>query len=150
MRSAVQSKTGDQGTVGGYRGREGHRTEERSLDYLLGRVRLWRCEPARVDSVVQRVFQEIEAARNATLTQEGMARVRDILLKELDQRSQDNRYVLNDIARLYEEGDAANLARVNQEPANIAALSAEVIQQSAMRYLDTANYVQVTLTPETR
>ena len=113
------------------------------------RVRInWTCDPARVDSVVQRVFEEIEAARRATLTQEGMARVRDILLKELDERSQDNRYVLNDIARLYEEGDAANLAKVNQEPANIAALSAEVIQQSTMRYLDTANYVQVTLMPE--
>ena len=74
--------------------------------------------------------------------------MRDILLKELDQRSQDNRYVLNDIARLYEEGDAANLAKVNQEPANIAALSAEVIHLSATRYLDTANYVQVTLMPE--
>jgi zinc protease len=113
------------------------------------RVRInWTCDPARVDSVVQRVFQEIEAARSATLTQEGMAQVREILLKELDQRSQDNRYVLNDLARLYEEGDAANLARVNQEPANIAALSPDVIQRSAMRYLDTANYVQVTLMPE--
>ena len=52
------------------------------------------------------------------------------------------------IARLYEEGEAANLAKVNQEPANIAALTAAVIHQSAMRYLDTANYVQVTLMPE--
>jgi len=113
------------------------------------RVRInWTSDPARVDSLVQRVFQEIEAARSATLTQDVMARVRDILVKELDQRSQDNRYVLNDIARLYEEGDAANLAKVNQEPANIAALSAEVIHRSAMRYLDTANYVQVTLMPE--
>ena len=91
---------------------------------------MWTCDPARVDSVVQRVFQEIEAARSATLTQEGMARVREILLKELDQRSQDIRYVLNDIARLYEEGDAANLAKVNGEPATIAALSAEAIHQS--------------------
>ena len=113
------------------------------------RVRInWTCDPTRVDSLVQRVFREIEAARSATLTQEVMARVRDILLKELDQRSQDNRYVLNDIARLYEEGDAANLAKVNQEPANIAALTAEMIRRSAMRYLDTANYVQVTLMPE--
>ena len=113
------------------------------------RVRInWTCDPARVDSVVQRVFQEIEEARDAMLTQEGMARVREILLKDLDQRSQDNRYVLNDIARLYEEGDPASLAKVNQEPANIAALNAEAIHQSAMRYLDTANYVQVTLMPE--
>jgi zinc protease len=113
------------------------------------RVRInWTSDPARVDSVVQRVFQEIETARSATLTQDGMARVRDILMKELDQRSQDNRYVLNDIARLYEEGDAANLAKVNQEPANIAALTAAVIHQAAMRYFDTANYVQVTLMPE--
>jgi zinc protease len=113
------------------------------------RVRInWTCDPARVDSLVQRVFQEIGAARRATLTQEGMGRVRDILLKDLDQRSQDNRYVLNEIARLYEAGDAANLSRVNQEPANIAALGAEDIQRSAMRYFDPANYVQVTLMPE--
>ena len=72
------------------------------------------------------------------------------MMKELDERSQDNRYVLNDIARLYEQGDAANLAKVNQEPANIAALSAEVIHQSAMKYFDTANYVQVTLMPQTK
>jgi zinc protease len=113
------------------------------------RIRIeWTCDPARVDSLVQRVFQEIGAARNATLTQEGMARVRDILLKELDQRSQENGYLLNELARLYEDGDAANLAQVNQEPANIAALTAEAIHQSAMRYLDSANYVQVTLMPE--
>ncbi|HEX8029565.1 MAG TPA: insulinase family protein [Vicinamibacterales bacterium] len=113
------------------------------------RVRInWTSDPARVDSIVQRVFQEIQAARDATLTQEGIVRVRDFLLKDLEQRSQDNRYVLNDIARLFEEGDAGNLAKVNQEPANIAALSAAAIQQSAMRYLDTANYVQVTLMPE--
>ena len=56
--------------------------------------------------------------------------------------------MLNDIARLYEEGDAANLAKVNQEPANIAALSAEMIRQAAVRYFDTANYVQATLMPE--
>lgn len=113
------------------------------------RVRInWTSDPARVDSVVQRVFQEIEAARDARLTQDGMARVRDILLKELDERSQDNRYVLNNIARLYEEGDAASLARVNQEAATIASLSAEAIHQAALRYFDTANYVQVTLMPE--
>jgi zinc protease len=113
------------------------------------RVRInWTCDPARVDSVVQRVFQEIEEARDARLTQEGMARVRDILRKELDERSQDNRYVLNDIARVYEEGDAAGLARVNQEPATIAALNAEAVQQAAVRYFDTVNYVQVTLMPE--
>jgi len=113
------------------------------------RVRInWTCDPARVDGVVQRVFQEIEEARDATLTREGMARVRDILLKEFDQRRQDNRYVLNEISRLYEEGDAANLAKVDQEPATIAALSAEAIHQSAKRYFDLANYVQVTLMPE--
>jgi len=113
------------------------------------RVRIeWTCDPARVDSVVQRVFQEVAAARNTALTRDQMARVRDILLRELDQRSQENGYLLNELARLHEDGDAANLATVTQEPAAIAALSAEAVQRSAMRYLDTANYVQVTLMPE--
>jgi zinc protease len=113
------------------------------------RVRIeWTCDPARVDSLVQRVFQEITSARNMTLTPEQMARVRDILLRELDKSRQDNGYLLNEIARRYEDGDAANLAVVDQQPAEIAALSAEVIRRSAMRYLDTANYVQVTLMPE--
>ncbi|MDH4064994.1 MAG: insulinase family protein, partial [Acidobacteriota bacterium] len=113
------------------------------------RVRIdWTCDPARVDNLVQRVFQEIRSARNMTLTPDQMTRVRDVLLRELDKSRQENGYLLNEIARRYEDGDAASLTAVDQEPAEIAALSADAIQQSAMRYFDTDNYVQVTLMPE--
>ena len=115
------------------------------------RVRIdWTCDPARVDSLVQRVFEEIAYVKQTLLTPDQMGRVRDVLLRELDKSSQDNGYLLNQIARRFEDGDAAHLAAVNQQPAEIAALSGEAVQRAAVKYLDTANYVRVTLMPEAK
>jgi zinc protease len=115
------------------------------------RVRIdWTCDPARVDSIVQRVFEEIAAHKRMVLNPDQMMRVRDMLLRELEKNSQDNGYLLNQIARRYEDGDAQNLAAVNQQRAAIAALTAEAIQRAAVTYLDTDNYVRVTLMPESK
>jgi zinc protease len=113
------------------------------------RVRInWTCDPARTDSLVQRVFQEIDGLKATVLTPEQVGRVRDILVRELDENSQDNGYLLNQLARRYEDGepDAAGADPLKE----IAALSGAAIQAAARTYLDTANYVKVTLLPETR
>jgi zinc protease len=113
------------------------------------RVRIdWTCEPARVDSLVRRVFEEVAFVRKTLLTPNQVGRVRDVLLRELDKSSQDNGYLLNEIARRYEENDAANLAALSQQPAEVASLSGLAIQRAAVRYFDPANYVKVTLMPE--
>jgi predicted Zn-dependent peptidase len=90
----------------------------------------------------------VSFVRNTLLRPAQVTLVRDVLLRELDKSSLDNGYLLNQIARRYEDGDSANLAAVNQQPTAIAALSGSAIQRAATRYFDPANYVKVTLMPE--
>jgi predicted Zn-dependent peptidase len=71
-------------------------------------------------------------------------------MREYDDRRQDNAYLLNEIARHYHDGDAANVGGVDRQPELIAALSADAIQAAAAKYLDTSRYVKVTLVPEGR
>jgi zinc protease len=115
------------------------------------RVRIdWTCDPARVDSLVQRVFEEVAFVKTTLLSSEQVARVREVLLRDVQRNSDDNGYLLNQITRKYEDGDAANVGAVMQQPAQIAALTGSAIQLAAVTYLDTRNYVKVTLMPEGR
>ena len=56
--------------------------------------------------------------------------------------------MLNQIARRYADGDVGDRSRVRQPGTRIAALTGEEIQQAAQTYLNTKNYVKVTLMPE--
>ena len=70
----------------------------------------WTCDPARTATLVQRVFEEIEFVKATLLSpQPDGADPRDVLLREFEQNSQDNGYLLNQISRRYEDGDAADL-----------------------------------------
>ena len=104
----------------------------------------WTCDPARVAPLVQRVFQEIEAIKATYISRDQIARIREVLRREYEQDSQDNGYFLNDIARRYANGDVAGAGSL---PDQIAALSGTAIQQAAQTYLNTSNYVKVTLMP---
>jgi zinc protease len=115
------------------------------------RVRIdWTCDPARVESLVQRVFQEVAFVKRTLLSPNQMERVRDVLLRDLEKAVQDNGYVLNQIVRKYEDGESDTLATLNQQPSQIEALTGAAVQRAAQRYFDTANYVKVTLMPERR
>jgi zinc protease len=112
------------------------------------RVRInWTCDPAQVDALVQRVLKEIAFVKGTLLSTDQVGRVRDTLLRNLDRSRQDNGYILNQIARRYEDGDVTKLAD-DQEARDIAALSSTAIQRASMKYLDFTNYVKVTLVPE--
>jgi zinc protease len=108
----------------------------------------WACDPARVETLVQRVFDEIAFVKRTTGLQ--MERLRTALRRDFDEDSQNNGYLLNQIVRRYEDGDAANVGNVFNMPDQIAALTAAQIQQAAQTYLNTDNYVRVTLMPETK
>jgi zinc protease len=110
----------------------------------------WTCDPARTATLVQRVFEEIARVRAVRLGPDQMALVRAGLLREFETNSQDNGYLLREISRRYEEGDAASVAAATNMPDRIAALTGDAIQQAAQTYLNTANYVKVTLMPETK
>jgi len=113
------------------------------------RVRIeWTCDPARVATLVQRVFDEIAFVRATPLTADQVGLIRQALVREYEADSQDNGYLLDQIARRYAEGDAANLEAIAHLPERIAALTGDAIQRAAQTYLDPANYVKVTRMPE--
>jgi zinc protease len=110
----------------------------------------WTCDPARTAALTQRVFDEINFVRNAPIFQEQMVRIREALTREFEQSSQQNGYLLNQIARRYQDGEAANIAAVVNLPQQIASLTAAALQQAGQTYLDTRSYVKVTLMPEAK
>jgi len=108
----------------------------------------WTCDPAQVESLVQRVFQEVAAVRSTPLTDDQIGRVRDYLVRDLDRARQDNAYLLNLLLRRYESGEPVNRDVVSEQAADIAALTGTAVTQAAVKYLDPARYVRVTLMPD--
>jgi zinc protease len=108
----------------------------------------WTCDPARTATLVQRVFDEIGFVKSTRLGPEQMALIRTSLARDHERNAQDNAYLLNQIARRYEDGDGSDVAAVEHETEQIAALTGDEIQQAARTYLNLTNYVKVTLMPE--
>jgi zinc protease len=108
----------------------------------------WTCDPAQTTTLVQRVFDEIEFVKRTSLSAGQVGRIREALARDFERDSQDNGYLLNEIARRYEDGDAARVGAVVDMRDRIAALTGEAIQEAARTYLDTGNYVKVTLMPK--
>jgi zinc protease len=108
----------------------------------------WTCDPAQTESLVQRVFDEIEFVRGTTYQPGQVVRIRDALRREFERSSEDNGYVLNQIARRYAEGDTADLSSIVNLQDRIATLTGEEISEAARTYLNTKSYVKVTLMPE--
>ncbi len=110
----------------------------------------WTCDPARTEMLVQRVFEEIAFVKATALSPDQVTLIREALLREFERNSQDNGYLLNQISRSYAEGDVAGAAAIDHLPERIAALTGDAIQQAAQTYLNTGNYVKVTLMPQTK
>ena len=108
----------------------------------------WSCDPSRTAELVRRVFDEIAFVRRTVLSPGQVSGLRALMLRNLEQASQDNGYLLDEIARAYENGDAANIAEVFDRPREVARLTGAALSEAARTYLDPGNYVQVTLMPE--
>ena len=108
----------------------------------------WTCDPTRVSDLVQRVFQEVEGMKNGQLTSGQMMLVREALQRQFESNVEDNGYWLDQITQRYGNNDAAGVEAISTLPNRIKALTAADIQQAAQTYLNTNNYVKVTLVPE--
>src|SRR5262249_15534365 len=91
----------------------------------------WTCDPARTDTLIQRVFDEIEFVKQTNFTTGQVNRIREALRQEFEQNSQDNAYLLNEISRRYEDREPGDLSAVTNLPERIAALSGPAIQKAA-------------------
>jgi zinc protease len=110
----------------------------------------WTCDPARVETLVQRVFDEIAFVKRTAISFDQVRRIRTALQQDFEEDSASNGYLLNQIARRYEDGTPEDVANVFNMPDQILMLSGAAIQQAANAYLNTDNYVRVTLMPETK
>jgi zinc protease len=108
----------------------------------------WACDPARTTALVQRVFEEIKQLKDTSFSPDQVRRIQAALLRDFEQDSQDNFYLLNQIVRRYADGDSEHVGAAVDPSGQIAALTGEALQQAARTYLDDGNYVKVTLMPE--
>jgi zinc protease len=104
------------------------------------------CAPERTEELVKRLFLEISRMRMDELSESYLRGVREALAREYETDSHENRWAVARITDAYENGDDVREALA--EPAVHRTLTPAMIQQAARLYLDTRNYVRVTLIPE--
>jgi len=104
------------------------------------------CAPERTEELVKRLFLEIARMRMDEMSDSYLRGVREALVREYETDSHENRWAVARITDAYENGDDVREALA--EPALNRTLTTAMIQQAARLYLDTRNYVRVTLVPE--
>ena len=102
--------------------------------------------PERNDDLVKRVFEEIEKFKSEGPTEKQLNDEKEALIREFETNSKQNGYLLTQIqARYYNGEDPAGLWLV---PEFYKKLDAATVKEAAKLYLDTRNFVKVTLFPE--
>ena len=104
------------------------------------------CAPERTEELVKRLFLEIGRVRMDQLSENYIRGVREALVREFETDSRENRWVTARLTDAFENGDDPQEA-LNEPPVH-RTLTPAMIQEAARRYLDTRNYVRVTLVPE--
>jgi zinc protease len=105
----------------------------------------WACDPQRTADLVTRVFQEIELTKNILLNDRQVDVIRQAFQQEFDTNSKQNAWLANQMALKGENGE--DIASIWEAPGDYRALTGAMIQQAAREYLNTANYVKITLVP---
>jgi zinc protease len=103
-------------------------------------------DPQRAESLVQRVFEEIDKLKTNGPSPKEVHDETAALLREFETSSKLNNFLLAQIAAKYQFGE--NPAGIWDAPELYKRLDAASIQSAAKAYLNTGNYVRVTLLPE--
>ena len=103
-------------------------------------------DPQRTEELIKRVFQEIEDLKTNGPTAKQLNDVKEALGREFETSSKQNNYLLNQISMRYQLGE--DPAAIWQLPELYRKLDAATIKQAAKTYLNTNNFVRVTLFPE--
>jgi zinc protease len=101
--------------------------------------------PDRTEDLIKRVFEEIEKFKANGPTEKQLNDEKEALIREFETNSKQNAYLLNQIIGRYSTGeDPAGVWMVTDY---YRKLDAATVQEAAKRYLDTKNFVKVTLFP---
>jgi zinc protease len=104
------------------------------------------CNPARTEDLVKAVLHEIENLKANGPTEKEVSDVREGLLRDLETNMKQNGYLLTQVSFRYQYPE--DLKDLFGLPDAYKNLSAATISDAAREYLNTGNYVQVTLYPE--
>jgi zinc protease len=104
-------------------------------------------DPARIDSLVGVVFEEIGRLKESGATADEVGRITETRLREREVRLRENGFWLSLLEATARDGEPLAEALAEQEHL-IRALTPEGVGAAARRYLDTTRYLQVTLYPE--
>jgi zinc protease len=104
------------------------------------------CDPARLDTLVNALFREVDDFKRRGPTGGQVADQRLALARDLETNSNSNSYLLNQLTYKYEYGeDPAEFFTLQQYYDRITPAA---IRDAAQMYLDLSRYVKVTLLPE--
>jgi zinc protease len=104
------------------------------------------CDPARTDALVKTALGEVGKLRLDGPSSNYVADTRQALLRQWETNRQENLFLLDEVADSLEFGD--DVRGIEDVPRLYRDLTAEVVRDAARQYLDTNNYVRVTLLPE--
>ncbi len=104
------------------------------------------CDPNRTDDLVATLFREVERLKTQGPTETEVADARQALMVGHQTDTAENQRLVARISERYQFGQ--DVMEFFDLPARYQELTALAIQDAARRYLDTANYVRVTLFPE--
>jgi zinc protease len=104
------------------------------------------CDPERTEELVKALFREIEALKAKGPTDKEVSDAREALLRGHESDLALNNRLAARIAAAYEVSD--DVSGFFELPGEYASLTTSTVQDAARRYLDTGNYVRVTLYPE--
>jgi zinc protease len=102
-------------------------------------------DPARIDAVTRHVLDEVEAFRQSGPTPRHVQDVKAGMERDFESNSRQNAFLAGQIAQRYQTGEPVE--SVWQMPDMFRALTAQQIHDAARKYLDTGNYIRVTLKP---
>jgi len=103
-------------------------------------------DPQRTNDLIKRVFQEIEKFKTEGPTEKELNDEREACLREFETSIKLNGFLLSQLISDYQIGE--DPAVFLEVPDYIRKVNAAAIQQAAKTYLNTNNYVQVSLFPE--
>jgi len=103
-------------------------------------------DPERVEELISVIFQEIDRLKKEGVTADELRDAKQAMFRDFETGIKQNGWLLNQLYYRYSEGE--DLASLFDYPKTLENLTGEVIQEAAKTYLNTNNYVQVTLLPE--
>jgi zinc protease len=142
LRESLREDLGGTYSVSASAGYAKYPREEYTLSIDFG------SSPDRTDELVKSVFREIELLKTKGPTDKQVADVKELLLRDLETNSKQNNFLLVNIYSRYQQSE--DLATLFGLADYYNKLTAATIQEAARKYLDTNNYVKVTLFPETK